>query len=59
MSNENLRKEGVPEEKIKFVGNIMIDTLESNREKAAKLSIEKYFVFLIKSSIKQTYYINN
>lgn len=41
MSSENLRKEGVPEEKIKFAGNIMIDTLENNREKANKLSIEK------------------
>jgi UDP-N-acetylglucosamine 2-epimerase (non-hydrolysing) len=39
-SSENLRKEGVPEEKIKFVGNIMIDTLEANRKKAAKLKIE-------------------
>ncbi len=41
LSSENLRKEGVSEEKIQFVGNIMIDTLESNREKAAHLSIEK------------------
>ena len=41
MSNENLRKEGVHEEKIKFVGNIMIDTLEANREKAAQLSIDQ------------------
>jgi UDP-N-acetylglucosamine 2-epimerase (non-hydrolysing) len=41
LSNENLRKEGVPEEKIKFVGNIMIDTLEANRDKASKLSIKK------------------
>jgi UDP-N-acetylglucosamine 2-epimerase (non-hydrolysing) len=40
MSSENLRKEGVPEEKIKFVGNIMIDTLEAHREAAAKLNIE-------------------
>lgn len=40
ISGENLRKEGVPEEKIGFVGNIMIDTLESNREKANQLSIE-------------------
>ncbi|MBT7394346.1 MAG: UDP-N-acetylglucosamine 2-epimerase (non-hydrolyzing) [Prolixibacteraceae bacterium] len=39
LSSENLRKEGVSEEKIKFVGNIMIDTLESNREKAAQLKI--------------------
>ena len=41
LSNENLRKEGVPEEKIKFVGNIMIDTLEANRLKASKLSINQ------------------
>jgi UDP-N-acetylglucosamine 2-epimerase (non-hydrolysing) len=40
LSGENLRDEGVPKEKIKFVGNIMIDTLEANREKAAKLKIE-------------------
>ncbi len=39
IANENLRKEGVPEEKIKFVGNIMIDTLEANRDKAAELKI--------------------
>jgi UDP-N-acetylglucosamine 2-epimerase (non-hydrolysing) len=39
LSGENLRKEGVPEHKIKFAGNIMIDTLEANREKASKLEI--------------------
>lgn len=39
ISSENLRKEGVPERKIKFTGNIMIDTLEHNREKAASLNI--------------------
>jgi UDP-N-acetylglucosamine 2-epimerase (non-hydrolysing) len=39
ISVENLRREGVPEEKIKFVGNIMIDTLEANREKTAALEI--------------------
>jgi len=39
LSSENLRKEGVPEAKIKFVGNIMIDTLEAHRETAAKLDI--------------------
>ncbi len=37
LSGENLRKEGVPEEKIHFVGNIMIDTLEANRQKAVSL----------------------
>src|SRR4030042_3446616 len=40
ISSENLRKEGVPEEKIRFVGNIMIDTLEANRERAAGISIQ-------------------
>jgi UDP-N-acetylglucosamine 2-epimerase (non-hydrolysing) len=40
ISSENLRKEGVPEDKIAFVGNIMIDTLEDNRAKADMLSIE-------------------
>lgn len=39
ISSENLRKEGVDEHKIKFVGNIMIDTLEANKEKAAALEI--------------------
>jgi UDP-N-acetylglucosamine 2-epimerase (non-hydrolysing) len=37
LSGENLRREGVPEERIGFVGNIMIDTLEANRDKAAAL----------------------
>lgn len=37
LSNANLKAEGVPDEKIKFVGNIMIDTLEREREKAAAL----------------------
>jgi len=40
LSSENLRKEGVPEDKIVFTGNIMIDTLENNRSKAADLVIE-------------------
>ena len=39
LSSENLRKEGVPEEKIHFVGNIMIDTLEEHRDAASKLDI--------------------
>jgi UDP-N-acetylglucosamine 2-epimerase (non-hydrolysing) len=33
-ANENLKREGVPEEKIKLVGNIMIDSLVENVEKA-------------------------
>jgi UDP-N-acetylglucosamine 2-epimerase (non-hydrolysing) len=37
LSDANLRQEGVPEERIRFVGNIMIDTLEGQRSKAEKL----------------------
>jgi UDP-N-acetylglucosamine 2-epimerase (non-hydrolysing) len=40
LSSKNLRKEGIPEEKIRFVGNIMIDTLDNNLEKAKQLSIQ-------------------
>ena len=41
LSNANLKAEGVPDERIKFVGNIMIDTLEREREKAAALDVNK------------------
>jgi UDP-N-acetylglucosamine 2-epimerase (non-hydrolysing) len=41
LSSDNLRKEGVPEERIKFVGNIMIDTLETQLGKAEQLSMDK------------------
>jgi UDP-N-acetylglucosamine 2-epimerase (non-hydrolysing) len=40
LSIENLYKEGVLDDRISFVGNIMIDTLESNRVKAEKLQIQ-------------------
>jgi UDP-N-acetylglucosamine 2-epimerase (non-hydrolysing) len=39
LSVENLKSEGVPDSKIRFVGNIMIDTLEANRGKAEKLDV--------------------
>lgn len=39
LSSANLKAEGVPDEQVKFVGNIMIDTLEREREKAAALDI--------------------
>ncbi len=39
LSVENLKAEGVIDSKIRFVGNIMIDTLEANREKAEKIDI--------------------
>lgn len=35
-ANENLRREGVAPEKIKFVGNVMIDSLIGNLERAKK-----------------------
>ncbi len=36
---DNLKKEGVPEEKIFLVGNVMIDSLQKNMEKAKKSTI--------------------
>lgn len=36
---ENLRGEGIPDEKIFFVGNVMIDTLLANKEKADQSDI--------------------
>jgi UDP-N-acetylglucosamine 2-epimerase (non-hydrolysing) len=36
VANDNLRKAGVPEEKIHFVGNTMIDTLLKNRDRFIK-----------------------
>jgi UDP-N-acetylglucosamine 2-epimerase (non-hydrolysing) len=36
---ENLRREGVPEEKVFFVGNVMIDTLLANLEKARQTTV--------------------
>jgi len=39
MAVENLKTEGAADNRIKFVGNIMIDTLEQNRDRAAGLDI--------------------
>jgi UDP-N-acetylglucosamine 2-epimerase (non-hydrolysing) len=38
-SIENLKAEGIPDSKIRFVGNIMIDTLEANRINASLMDI--------------------
>lgn len=38
-ANENLLREGVPPERIHFVGNVLIDTLLASRESAARLPI--------------------
>jgi len=36
---ENLQQEGIPEEKIHFVGNVMIDTLLGNKAKAERADV--------------------
>ncbi len=36
---ENLRREGVPEDRVHLVGNVMIDTLLKNRDKAEKSGV--------------------
>src|SRR6056297_2521924 len=41
IAGENLRKEGVDEEKIHFVGNVMIDTLLKHRQMAAQLDLRE------------------
>ena len=38
-ANENLRREGISDEKMYFVGNVMIDTLLKHKEKAIKSDI--------------------
>ncbi len=38
-ANENLRREGVPSERIHFVGNVMVDTLLRYREQARSLQV--------------------
>lgn len=38
-ANQNLRREGVPESKVHFVGNVMIDTLLRHRAKAKESTI--------------------
>jgi UDP-N-acetylglucosamine 2-epimerase (non-hydrolysing) len=35
----NLKREGIPDEKVHFVGNVMIDTLRANREHAERSTI--------------------
>ena len=38
-ANDNLRAEGVPEDRIHFVGNVMIDTLLAHRDRALDLRV--------------------
>lgn len=41
LADANLRAEGVPASKIRRVGNVMIDTLDQHREKAAKIDLNR------------------
>lgn len=50
MSSKNLFDEGTPASKVKFVGNIMIDTLEENKDIASKLDIKE---ILVANSLKE------
>ena len=43
MADENLRREGVKEERIRFVGNTMIDTLLRNVDKARSIHLSAEF----------------
>jgi UDP-N-acetylglucosamine 2-epimerase (non-hydrolysing) len=40
--DENLKREGFPPERIKFVGNVMIDTLEIMRQKIEIYTLKQY-----------------
>jgi UDP-N-acetylglucosamine 2-epimerase (non-hydrolysing) len=40
-AEENLRREGIPPEKIHFVGNVMIDTLLTHRERARAADVPR------------------
>lgn len=51
ISNKNLAKEGTDSSRVKFVGNIMIDTLETNRHVASEL----YIGDIISSNLIQNY----
>lgn len=52
LSSENLLKEGISEDHIVLVGNIMIDTLELNRDRAEKLDISE---ILKQNSIQESW----
>ncbi len=40
-ANDNLRSEGIDAGRIHFVGNVMIDTLDQHRKRAAKLAVHE------------------
>ncbi|MCZ2223366.1 MAG: UDP-N-acetylglucosamine 2-epimerase (non-hydrolyzing) [Chitinophagales bacterium] len=53
LSVENLKKEGIPDSSIRFVGNIMIDTLENNRAKSDRLDIKQIIKSNMISNLKE------
>ena len=53
LSSKNLLKEGVNKNKIVFVGNIMVDTLENNRDTASKLNLESIIVKHMLNKLKR------
>ena len=55
LSSKNLLNEGKEESQIHFVGNIMIDTLEANKDKASKLHISKIIENNIINKSKHAY----
>jgi UDP-N-acetylglucosamine 2-epimerase (non-hydrolysing) len=42
-ANENLRREGIPADRVHFVGNVMVDTLLKHRERALEAEILSEF----------------
>lgn len=53
LSVENLKKEGIQDSSIRFVGNIMIDTLENNRAKSDRLDIKQIVKSNMISNVKE------
>lgn len=51
-ASDNLRAEGIPDSRIAFVGNIMIDTFEAQRLKAAARSVDTIVAREILQGIK-------
>ena len=51
-ANENLKREGVSENKIFFVGNLMVDTLLSHKDKADKSPILEILDLVIGTGVK-------
>ena len=54
ISSENLIKEGISSSKIKFVGNIMIDTLENNIEKIGHISSIAAIEFFLLANLRKS-----